>query len=144
MFGSSAMNGIEDPTGTMTDRLLFDTDVLIDYLRGTPEAVDFMSSREEDFLVSTITVAELYAGVRSDEEAERMDTFLRGFEAIPVSRSVAREGGRLREKYASSHGLELADAVIAVTARMEEARLVTRNEKHYPMMEDLLVPYTLE
>jgi len=127
----------------MTDRLLFDTDVLVDFLRGEPEANRFLSSREEAFLVSVISVAELYAGVRSESEAEAINTFLRGFETVPVSGNLARKGGRLRSSYSSSHGTELAAAIIAATAREEQARLVTRNEKHYPMLEDLLVPYTL-
>jgi len=127
----------------MADRLLFDTNVLVDYLRGKPQADEFFASREELFLVSVISVAELFAGVRNQDEADTVDTFLRGFEVVPVTDELARSGGRLRSEHASAHGTELADAIIAATAGRQDARLVTRNEKHYPMLNDLLVPYPL-
>jgi predicted nucleic acid-binding protein len=35
----------------------------------------------------------------------------------------------------------MPDALIAATARIHGARLVTRNTRHFPMLDDLLVPY---
>ena len=54
----------------MTGRLLIDTDVLIDYLRGRAEAVSYLESLTESLLISASTVAELHAGMR--EGAERI------------------------------------------------------------------------
>jgi predicted nucleic acid-binding protein len=34
----------------------------------------------------------------------------------------------------------LIDALIAATAEQENARLVTLNRKHFPMLSDVLVP----
>lgn len=48
----------------MNERLLIDTDVLIDYLRSKSQAVSFLENLKELLLISSITVAELYAGVR--------------------------------------------------------------------------------
>lgn len=50
----------------MDEQFLVDTDVLIDYLRGRAEAVTYLESLEASLLISVITVAELYAGVRSN------------------------------------------------------------------------------
>jgi predicted nucleic acid-binding protein len=36
----------------------------------------------------------------------------------------------------------LADALIAATAEADGARLATLNIKHFPMLPDVLVPYT--
>lgn len=47
----------------MEKGVLIDTDVLIDYLRGNPAAVGYVEGLSERFLISVITVAELYAGV---------------------------------------------------------------------------------
>ena len=44
--------------------LVVDTDVLIDYLRDQPQAVAFLEGTEQPLAISTITVAELHAGVR--------------------------------------------------------------------------------
>ena len=49
-------------------KLLFDTDVLIEYLRGSTKAKDFIDTIKEDVYMSSITMAELYAGVRKGEE----------------------------------------------------------------------------
>ena len=52
----------------MSRRLLVDTDVLIDFLRGREEAVSFVTVHSERILVSSIVVAELYAGARDGVE----------------------------------------------------------------------------
>jgi predicted nucleic acid-binding protein len=52
----------------MAASLLLDTDVLIDYLRARPKAVTYVENLTEALLISAITLAELYAGVREDPE----------------------------------------------------------------------------
>lgn len=47
-----------------------DTDVLIDFLRGRPEAVTWMEAHQDGIVVSSVVVAELYAGARGDELSE--------------------------------------------------------------------------
>jgi len=37
--------------------------------------------------------------------------------------------------------LGLADALIAATADVKQATLVTLNKKHFPMLQDISVPY---
>jgi predicted nucleic acid-binding protein len=41
--------------------------------------------------------------------------------------------GALLRQYKKSHGLEIADALIAAAAIQNQAALWTRNRKHYPM-----------
>jgi hypothetical protein len=48
----------------LEDKWLIDTDVLVDYLRGQPSAVAFIQQAPVAFWVSTMTVAELFAGIR--------------------------------------------------------------------------------
>src|SRR6266511_2479828 len=55
----------------MATRLLIDTDVLIDYLRDYSDAVSYVEAQQERLLISVVTVAELYAGVREGEERSR-------------------------------------------------------------------------
>jgi len=35
----------------------------------------------------------------------------------------------------------IPDALIAATAELHGARVVTRNARHFPMLDDLVVPY---
>ena len=125
----------------MARHLVFDSDILIEYLRDVPKAAAFLEARDEIFVVSTVTVAELFTGVRSEAEEAKFDHFLQGFEVIPVSEHLAREGGRLRHAYHPSHGTGLADAIIAATVLDLHAAFTTFNIKHFPMIDDIIVPY---
>ncbi len=122
--------------------LLIDTDVLIDYLRGNPQAVQFVEHDGRRFLISAISVAELYAGVRDGAERTALEIFLSVFDLVSVDGSIAEKGSLYRRDYFSSHGVSLADALIAATASVRNATLVTLNRKHFPMISDIYVPYT--
>ena len=124
----------------MTLRLLLDTDVLVDYFRGRIQALAYLRARSEPILISAITVAELYDGVREGEERRGVEQFLALLEIIPVDAEIARKGGLYRRDYGPSHGIGLADALIAATAELHQAKLVTLNARHFPMME-VEVPY---
>ena len=120
--------------------LLFDTDVLIDHLRGQPAARAFIKGTTEQKGISATTVAELYAGVREGNEHAVLEAFLRRFVVVPISAEIAERGGLLRRDYRKSHNTGFIDALIAATAETEGATLVTLNEKHFPML-DVVVPY---
>jgi len=123
--------------------MLLDTDVLIDFLRGKPEARDFIASLPRDVAVSAVTVAELHVGVREGGERQALDTMLATFRILPLDAEAARQGGLLRRDYGKSHGVGLNDALIAATARLHALPLATLNLKHYPMLnaEQLIQPY---
>jgi predicted nucleic acid-binding protein len=125
----------------MPPPLLLDTNVLIDYFRGRIEALAYLRSRSEPILISAVTVAEVFAGVREGEERREVEQFLALLEIIPVDAAIAQQGGLYRRDYGPSHGVALADALIAATAEIHHARLVTLNAKHFPMLE-VEVPYT--
>ena len=76
--------------------LLIDTDVLIDYLRGRPEAVTYLESLTDPALISAVTVAELYAGVRDGAERNALDSFIKAFEIVSVGEEIAVKGGLYR------------------------------------------------
>src|SRR5689334_2644119 len=100
----------------MSTRLLIDTDVLIDYLRGQPDAVGYLDGLTDPILISVITVAELYAGVREGDERTRLDQFVQAFQVVPVDAGIAQKGGLFRRDDLKSHNVGLADALIAATA----------------------------
>jgi hypothetical protein len=125
----------------MAKRLLFDTDVVIEYLRGSKQAIRFLEGADGPLCVSAITVAELYSGVKGEDEQAALEQFLRAFEVITVDEELARRGGLCRRDYHAKHGTGLADALVAVSAEAAGAVLVTFNRRHYPMTRDVLVPY---
>ena len=125
----------------MADSLLLDTDVLIDFLRGNSKAVAFVNKNSSRIILSSIVVAELYAGVKGDAELTVLENFVSLFRTIPVTSEIARMGGLYKRDYGKSHGVGLADAIIAATCEAENADLKTLNVKHYPMIKGLRPTY---
>lgn len=124
----------------MAGRLLFDTDVLVEYLRGREEAIAYVEGLAADLCLSVVSVAELFAGVRGEGERGSLDRFLQAFEVLPVNERIGRLGGLYRRDFGPSHGTGLADALIAATAEESGADLVTFNRRHFPMV-GITVPY---
>ena len=128
----------------MSERILVDTDVWIDFLRGHAEATTFVTANAERILMSSIGVAELYAGVRGDAgspERRALEDLIRLFRVVPATTEIGRIGGLYKREYGPSHGVSLADAIVAATATAEAAKLATLNVKHYPMLKGVEPPY---
>ncbi len=126
----------------MAKLILIDTDVMIDYLRGNEKAVSFLRKHADHIALSSITVAELYAGVRNGAEEETLDALMALFRIVPVTGQNAKLGGLLKRTFGRSRGVGLADAIIAATAQLENAELATLNTKHYPMLAGLKAAYS--
>jgi predicted nucleic acid-binding protein len=120
---------------------LLDTDVLVDFFRGSRKAVDLVNLHSERIILSSIVVAELFAGVKGDTEQTVLENFVSLFRVVPVSAEIATAGGLYRRDYGKSHGVGLADAILAATAEAEEAELKTLNIRHYPMLKGLEPAY---
>jgi predicted nucleic acid-binding protein len=125
----------------MTRSILLDTDVLVDFFRGHPKAVDFMNNHSDHIIISAIVVAELFAGAKGDAELSALEEFVSIFRVAPVNVEIAKAGGLYRSKFGKSHGVGLADAILAATAEAENAELKTLNIKHYPMLKGLTPAY---
>ena len=126
---------------SQSNQYLLDSDILVEYLRNRPQAVEYIDALEGDLLISVITVAELIAGTRNQAERGSMELFLSALEVVPINYAIARQGGLFRQQYKQSHGTGLDDALIAATAVQSNAQLVTFNRRHFPMIPNLQVPY---
>jgi predicted nucleic acid-binding protein len=125
----------------MARPILLDTDVLIDFFRGNSNAVAFVNKYNDRIILSSIVVAELYSGVKGDSEQLALQNFVSIFSVVPVSAEIGKAGGLYKRDYGKSHGVGLADAILAATAEAENAELKTLNTKHYPMLRDLKPAY---
>ena len=121
----------------MHTKKIVDTDVIIDCLRNYTPAIHYILQIKEKYLMSAITVAELFAGVRNEQEKTRLQSTLSAFQIIPIDKDIAESGGLLREKYGKSHGTGIMDALIAATALHNEATVVTHNIRHFPMVKTI-------
>ena len=71
-----------------------------------------------------------------------MDALVSLFRIVPVDVEIAKAGGLYKRDYGKSHGVGLADAILAATAEAWKAELKTLNIKHYPMLKGLRSAYT--
>ena len=125
----------------MPNPILIDTDVLIDFLRGHDKAVAFVNEFFSRIILSPIVVAELYAGVKGNAELTVLEDFISLFRVVPLTAEIAKIGGLYKRDFGKSHGVGLADAILAATADTEKAELKTLNVKHYQMLDGLETAY---
>lgn len=125
----------------MLNSILVDTDVLIDFLRGYDQAVTFIDEFSPHIILSPIVVAELYAGVKGTRELNVLNNFVSLFRVVPIDSEIAKKAGLFKRDFGKSHGVGLADAILAATAEKENAGLKTLNVKHYPMIKGLRPAY---
>jgi predicted nucleic acid-binding protein len=119
---------------------LLDTSVAIDHLRGSSPAVDLLSGLievEEPLLASEIVRFELLAGVR-EKEVDALEQFFSALSWVPVGEEVARAAGSLAQRHRRAHsGIDDVDYLIAATALLLDAELLTTNVRHFPMIAGL-------
>lgn len=118
--------------------MLIDTDVLIWMMRGHSGAAAKLQSIRR-WRISAVTYMELAQGCRDKHELVRVKQGLALVEAeiIPISTSVSDRAMRLIDTYALSHGLQLADALIAACALERGLTVLTANTKHFKSIDSL-------
>jgi predicted nucleic acid-binding protein len=123
---------------------LLDTSVAIDHLRGSPPAVDLLEGlieAEESLLASEVVRFELLSGVR-EAEVDALEQFFAAISWVPVGEEIARAAGSLAQRHRRSHsGIDDVDYLIAATALLLEADLLTTNVRHFPMIAGLEAAY---
>lgn len=120
---------------------LLDTCIVIDYLRQKQEAIDYIHALPATPQLSSITIMELYAGIRGREERHRIETMINHSLVLDVTHEIGVESGEYLKKYRASHGVGAIDALIAATAETHSLELATLNLKHFPMFKNLERPY---
>jgi len=121
--------------------VVLDTSVLVDHLRASAPAGEYLAGLKARPSCSEISRIEVIQGLRSSER-RAADKLFALIAWIPVSESVARRAGELGRRWRRSHpGIGVADLAIAATAEELDADLATCNLKHFPMFEGLRAPY---
>jgi predicted nucleic acid-binding protein len=118
-------------------RLILDSTVIIDALRGRP-AVERLRSHHDvgdDLATTAINVDEVVRGLL-DHERERAQRIFDGLLLVPLGRREGWQAGTWRRDF-SSRGITLSqpDCLVAAAALTAEARLATGNPNDFPMTE---------
>jgi len=116
--------------------VLVDSDILIHVSRGRDLGVISkwieLSKSDAAVLYSPVSVAELWAGVRPSEH-DPINNLFRSLTCVPIDQEIGHQAGAFLRRFRKSHGVEIADALIAASAVASAAELWTLNRKHYPM-----------
>lgn len=119
--------------------VIVDTDILIDVGRNVDKAVSFLDKIEKEFtpIISVVTQMELIVGCRNKKELNALDKFVGRFDVESIDESITGKAVALLHKYRLSHGLLIADALIAATAIIKGASLATKNRGDYRFIDEL-------
>lgn len=123
---------------------IIDTDILIDAGRGVQEAVDCLNVIAASTIptISVVTQMELIVGCRNKSESQKLAKFLERFEIAQLDETISTKAVDLLQQYRLSHGLLIADSLIAATAVAWEMPLISKNQRDYKFISELkLLPY---
>jgi len=122
-------------------RVYLDSDVLIWHLRGHTKARTLLKSLRADpgrqLCLGALQRAEIVFFARPAELPHTM-LLISLFETIPVDAGIVDLGGELFRSWHPSHGIDVADALLAATVMKTGGKITTLNRKHFPMP-DLVV-----
>lgn len=125
----------------MTDKLLLDTSILIDFLRQREKKKTVLyklAAKNTELSISIITHTELYAGksVWENKQAlKELETLFEGITTLPLTPTVSEKAGQIR----ATTNCDLFDAIIAATSIVSGLELVTLNVKHFKVIKGLKV-----
>ncbi len=125
---------------TTLQPVIFDTDVLIWFFRGNLKAQNLFKSTDQDYRwLSSLTLMELFQGCRNQEELLNVEAFVSEniSQIVHPKTSISEKAIHLIHEYCLSHGLRLVDAVIAGSALLKRAILVTGNKRHFSFISGL-------
>ncbi len=128
----------------MPDFTLVDTDILIDAGRGASKSIEYLQQLEEQttLAVSTITEMELIVGCHNKTELRNVELFLKRFQVVKLNEQISDIAIDLLRRYRLSHGLLIADGIIAATAISLDIPFATKNQRDYRFIDELhLHPY---
>lgn len=119
---------------------LFDSNIVIDALKGIDVAMLEVAGAEGAPAISVITRIEVLAGCPNAHAAEAARTLLSNFTVFGLSSAVEQQTIDLRR----TTRLKLPDAIILATARVHGLLLSTRNTKDFDESDPTIrVPYRL-
>ena len=125
----------------MKELTLVDTDILVDVGRGVEKTIHYLENLENNstLAISAVTQMELIIGCQNKKELKAIDKFFGRFEKIRLNEQISDAAVALLRQYRLSHGLLIADALIAATALSENLAFVTKNQRDYRFIDNLSI-----
>jgi predicted nucleic acid-binding protein len=129
---------------TMANLTIIDTDILTDTSRNKSEAITYLQNLQvtSTLAISAVTQMELIVGCTNKADLRKAENFLKQFSIIKIDQDISDKSVELLKFYRLSHGLLIADSLIAATAIVWDYPLATKNQRDYKFIQELkLLPY---
>ncbi len=124
---------------------IVDSDILIDVARGEADAISCLSRLEKTspLAISAVTQMELLVGCRNKTELQDLEKFLNRYQLLKITGQISDRAVDLLKHYFLSHGLLIADGLIAATALVHNEAFITKNQRDFRFIVGLnLLPYS--
>jgi predicted nucleic acid-binding protein len=135
----------EQTSATSRYPVVFDTDILIWYLRGSEKArraIDAIAYSRR--AISVLSIMELTQGCRNNAEIREVKLFVsENFaQVVFLNETNCRKASDLLDRHALPNGLRVVDALIAASTLDINGSLATANLKHYRPVANLhIIPF---
>lgn len=120
-------------------KVVVDSSIIIDYLRGGKKWDDFIDSveRNTQLFLPTVVIFELFSGnsTRNRHNLQKMITFIHEFQRIDLNESIAKAAGELFRD--GKIKIQAADYIIAASALEIGGAVLTLNQKHFQQIPHL-------
>lgn len=130
----------------MENRICIDTNVLVDFLRKKPDAVEWVNAHEQNTLLATTTINifELFYGAYKSTaqktNIQAVEQLIQKLIILNLSPDSARYAGALLAALEKDgHPIEFRDLFIGSITVGENFALKTKNIKHFSRFKELVL-----
>lgn len=120
-------------------KVVVDTSVIIDYLRGGLVWNNFLDDAKKNtsLFLPTIVIFELFGGksTHDPQEEQNITTFIKQFKQIKLDEKTAKRAGELFRDFGRT--LQAPDYIIASSALEIGGMILTLNKKHFERIPNL-------
>jgi len=121
----------------MTDYLLCDTCVIIDFMNGRSQELDELINNGSILFINSIIEMELLQGARDKKELRIIEKKLHVFRLLNMQQDIFDLATEYIRNYRLSHNLALPDAIIGATAIFYQMPLFTYNRKDFRFLPEI-------
>lgn len=117
---------------TKVELIVFDTNILIEWLKDKPEIIDIIEKiPHEKIAITSITYKEIIVGSRDKKEQAALKKFLDQFSLIHVDEEASKLSVELVNQFTRSHHIQIPDALIGAICILYNIPLLTLNTKDF-------------
>jgi len=118
-------------------KLLIDTDIIIDSLKGVKPAKDLFRTKDIDLYFSILSKKELLSkGGLREFERKRIIDLLSRIKVLRIDDDINKKFFSLVKKYGEKSDL-IVNYIIAATAWSKKLPVLTRNKKHFTHIQEI-------